>query len=79
MIDAELSRLGAVQLDGLMRGARLDLVLRSHAPIPPELREEARAIFHRASEAHGLNGDLVFATASRFAVEPMATCAAMSR
>jgi hypothetical protein len=72
VIEAELSRLGALQLDGLLRGKRLDLVLRSHQPLAAELRAEASAIFHQASATAGLHGDLVFATSARFAVAPEA-------
>lgn len=71
VIEAELSRLGALQLDGLVRGNRLDLVLRSHSPLPQALRDEAGALFRRASAAAGYYGDIVFATASSFAVDPL--------
>ncbi|HUK60726.1 MAG TPA: hypothetical protein VLV50_15955 [Stellaceae bacterium] len=71
IVEAELSRLGALQLDGLVRGNRLDLVLRSHAPLPQAIQEEAGALFRRASAAAGYHGDVVFATASAFAVDPM--------
>ena len=67
-----MSRLGALQFDGMVRGKRLDLVLRSHAPLAPELRQEAEALFHRVSDANGLHGDIVFATAAQFAVAPLA-------
>ncbi len=71
IIEAELSRLGALQLDGLVRGNRLDLVLRSHAPLPQGLRDEAGALFCRASAAAGYFGDIVFAIATSFAVDPL--------
>ncbi len=71
IIEAELSRLGALQLDGLVRGNRLDLVLRSHAPLPQGLRDEAGALFRRASAAAGYFGDIVFAIATSFAVDPL--------
>ena len=72
VFEAELSRLGTLQLDGLLRGSRLDLVLRSHATLSPEARQEAGAIFRSASAANGLHGDIVFATAAEFAVAPLA-------
>jgi hypothetical protein len=71
VIEAELSRLGAVQLDGLVRGNRLDLVLRSHTPLPQALRDEATALFRSTSAAAGYFGDIVFAIASSFAVDPL--------
>lgn len=72
VIEAEMSRLGPLQLDALVRGRRLDLVLRSHEPLGADLREEATAIFRQATLAAGLHGDFVFATSARFAVAPMA-------
>ncbi|HZT51522.1 MAG TPA: hypothetical protein VFA22_06305 [Stellaceae bacterium] len=71
VFEAELSRIGPLQLDGRVQGSRLDLVLRSHASLAPDLRQEAAAIFRRASAANGLHGDIVFATASEFSVAPM--------
>jgi hypothetical protein len=73
ILEAELSRLGPLQLDGMLREPRLDLVLRSHARLPEDLRREATSIFHAACAAQGLHGDLVFATAPAFAVAPLAS------
>jgi hypothetical protein len=70
-IEAELSRLGPVQLDGLVRGTRLILVLRSHRALSPELRQEMRGVFHQAVMQSGLSGDLSFATAATFLVSPL--------
>jgi hypothetical protein len=71
VLDVDLSRLGAVQLDGLVRQQRFDLVLRSHRAIPAEMRQEIAQVFHEASSAAGLSGDIIFTTASRFAVAPL--------
>lgn len=70
-IEAELSRLGPVQLDCLVRDKRLILVLRSHRALGPELRQELRALFQRAIGPSGLGGDLSFATAATFLVSPL--------
>jgi hypothetical protein len=72
IIEVEMSRLGPLQLDGLMRRKRFDLVLRSHRPLPEELRHQAGAIFHQTLSDAGLAGDIAFATASPFAVSPLA-------
>jgi hypothetical protein len=71
VLEVEMSRMGALQLDGLVRPQRFDLVLRSHRPIAAELRQEIAEIFHGAVAASGLGGDITFATASRFAVAPL--------
>ena len=70
-LEAELSRLGPVQLDCLVRANRLILVLRSHRGLTPELREEMRAVFQRALQATGISGDLSFATVATFLVNPL--------
>jgi len=72
VIEAELSRLGALQFDGMVRGAQLDVVLRSHGPFPAAMKQEVAAIFRSASAAHGLHGDIVFATTAQFDVRPLA-------
>ena len=71
VVEVEMSRLGALQLDGLVRPQRLDLVLRSHRPVAPELRQEIAELFRNVTTASGLAGDISFATASRFAVAPL--------
>ncbi|HUC68782.1 MAG TPA: hypothetical protein VMA53_25420 [Stellaceae bacterium] len=76
VLEVEMSRMGALQLDGLVRPQRFDLVLRSHRPIAAELRQEIAEVFHGAVAAAGLGGDITFATASRFAVAPLESLAA---
>jgi hypothetical protein len=70
-LEAELSRLGPVQLDCMARANRLILVLRSHRALPPELREQMRAVFQRALQTCRISGDLSFATAATFLVNPL--------
>lgn len=71
VLEVDTSRLGALQLDGLVRPQRFDLVLRSHRAIDAEMRLEIAAVFRNAIAASGLGGDISFATASRFAVAPL--------
>jgi hypothetical protein len=72
-IEVELSQLGPLQLDGLLRGAHLILVLRSHRGLPPSLREEAASVCRRALADWGMSGDLSFATAAEFTLAPLAS------
>jgi hypothetical protein len=71
VLEVEMTRMGALQLDGLVRPQRFDLVLRSHRAISAELRQEIAAVFRNAISASGLAGDIGFATASRFVVAPL--------
>ena len=70
-LEAELSQLGPIQLDCLVRRDHLILVLRSHRGLMPELREEMRTVFRRALQATGTSGDLSFATVATFLVHPL--------
>lgn len=62
VVDVTLSRLGRIQLDGLVRrkDKRLDLMVRTAAPLPPDMRNDIRRLFTRAGEATGINGLLQF-------------------
>jgi hypothetical protein len=71
VLDVDMSRLGALQFDGLVRRQRFDLVLRSNRPITADMRQEIAALFRDTTSAAGLAGDVTFTTASRFAVAPL--------
>ncbi len=62
VIDVTLSRLGRIQLDGLVRrkDKRLDLMVRTATPLPAAMRDEIRRLFTQAGEATGINGLLAF-------------------
>jgi hypothetical protein len=71
VLDVEMSRLGALQLDGLVRHKYLDLMLRSQIEIAPELRQEITTVFRNTTTAAGFVGDIAFATTARFSVAPL--------
>jgi hypothetical protein len=71
VLDVEMSRLGALQLDGLVRHKRLDVMLRSHRELAAALRQEIAAVFRDTATAAGFVGEIVFATEARFAVAPL--------
>jgi hypothetical protein len=71
VLDVDTSRLGALQIDGLVRQRRFDVALRSHKPLSAEMRQDIAALFHNSISASGLAGDIIFTTASRFAVAPL--------
>ena len=70
-IELELLPFGPLQLDALLRGAHLILVLRSHRSLPQELRDAASAVSRRALSTWGLGGDLSFAIAAEFTLTPL--------
>ena len=68
LIDVEMSRLGRIQLDGLIRAKdmRFDLVMRSVAPLPNEMRQEINRIFATFMEISGVAGTLQFQAPGNF-------------
>ncbi|HYF87449.1 hypothetical protein [Azospirillum sp.] len=65
LIDLDLSRFGPMQLDGLIRPNHFDLILRSHAALPPELRVELIQVFADSVRAVGYSGGLSFQSGAR--------------
>lgn len=60
IFDLSLSRMGDVQIDGLARGPRLDMVVRSQHPFSAPMQAAMRAAYARALEDTPLHGDLTF-------------------
>jgi hypothetical protein len=62
VVDLNLSKLGHLQIDGLVgeKNKRLDLVLRTDEPLPPSIREDIRMIYNDALELTGLEGSVGF-------------------
>ncbi len=65
VVDVELSALGRLQLDGLVRnkGKSLDLILRTEHPLPDSMRDDIRTLFAEAAELTGLTGGVGFQAA----------------
>lgn len=71
VIDLNLSQLGRIQLDGLVRGAgrRVDLIVRTADPMASAMRDDIRRIFRSANETTGIDGDLAFQVGSAVFVD----------
>ncbi len=65
VIDVELDRFGRLQLDGLVRARnkRLDLIVRTATPLPPQMHDDIRRIFRDANELTGITGGVGFQAA----------------
>ena len=65
VIDVDLSRLGRLQIDGLVRGGgkNLDLIVRTEAPLPDEMAGDIGRIFGDAKELTGFAGGIAFQAA----------------
>lgn len=62
LIEISLSRLGAMQVDGLAQTKKLDLVMRSERPLPPTLPNELRSLYITTLEAIDFTGSIRFQT-----------------
>ncbi len=60
LISMNMSRLGAMQMDGLSQSKRLDLVIRSERPLPESLPKELRETYLKTLSALGMTGTLSF-------------------
>ncbi|HYD31807.1 MAG TPA: hypothetical protein VEB64_13280 [Azospirillaceae bacterium] len=65
LLDVDLSRLGPIQLDGLVRPRRFDLILRSRIDLPEEVRHDLPTIFTNCLETVGYTGALSFQSGGR--------------
>ena len=70
VIELELSRLGRLQLDGLVREGRFDLILRSERLLADELRRDLSDVMQTSLGATGVKGELVFEEGGRFPASP---------
>jgi len=60
VLEVELSELGDLQLDGLVRGKHFDLMLRSRCSLPSDMRREIVRIFDEANAIGGYSGSVGF-------------------
>jgi hypothetical protein len=65
MVDLSPSQLGNLQLEGLVAGARFDLVLRTEQALPESLAADLAETFARAAKEAGLTGALSIQTDGR--------------
>jgi len=72
VVDVALSRLGRFQIDGLVndKARRFDLILRTAAPLPPEMRADIREMFATALATTGQTGAIAFRADPSDFVEP---------
>ena len=65
VLDLELSQMGHLQIDGLVKAKRrhTDLIIRTDQPLPNDIRADIADIFETARETLGLGGQLAFQAA----------------
>lgn len=70
VIETELSRLGLIQLDGLINKTQFDLVIRSRKELPEEIQGGIKAIFQDALVTAELGGSIKFQIKPDFEFSP---------
>jgi hypothetical protein len=71
VVEVAFSEMGDVQIDGLMRKPKLELMLRTHRQIPADLRDEIELVFLEGCTLAGLAGRIYFQAGERFPVNPL--------
>ena len=72
LVEIEHPTLGQMQIDALVRPHRFDLIVRSRAELPPELRTGILAIHEEACTIAGLAGTVGFQPTNEFIALPIA-------
>lgn len=69
LLDLELTNLGAVQLDGMVKeeSKGFDLMIRSHESLDDPIRRDLTGLFIATNQAVGLKGQLTFQVTQKFA------------
>ena len=60
ILDLSLTRMGEVQLDGMVRGSRLDLIVRTELPISSSMQDAMRTAYAKALDGTNIFGDIGF-------------------
>ncbi|WP_374372674.1 hypothetical protein [Dongia sp.] len=71
VVEAEFTRLGPFQLDGLMREHRFDLMIRSRQRVDERMRRDIESIYEEARGMTGFAGVIAFQTVDEFPVSPL--------
>lgn len=68
VIDLSLSRLGAMQLDGLSKDSqkKFDLIIRTHKALPTHIRRDILTIYNESMDTIGFAGKLTFQVTPNF-------------
>lgn len=71
VVETELTRMGPLQIDGLARPTRVDMILRTRQSLTDQAKTDIEQIFHAATETGGFTGTLAFQTIDRFPIDPL--------
>lgn len=66
VVEANFTRLGPFQFDGMVREKHIDLMIRTHAPLPESMRREIHDLFEDTVTAMGYTGLVGFHVVKAF-------------
>ncbi|MBL4639903.1 MAG: hypothetical protein JKY57_05175 [Kordiimonadaceae bacterium] len=69
VLEVQFSILGAIQLEGSIKGLRFDLMVRSQQQFPPQLTQDTRELFGKALAAGAFTGSLGFSVEEKFSID----------
>lgn len=68
LLEITLSKLGEIQLEGLLRGNRFDLIVRAHTELGPERQRAIETLYNKALSTNQLEGAVTFAKEEIFQI-----------
>ena len=68
ILEVHLSALGAIQLDGFIKGKTFDIKFKSHTALAEPMKNDIRGLFSTALDASGYNGSITFSDMPVFSV-----------
>jgi len=71
VVETELTRIGPIQIDGLAKATRLDLILRTREALPAEAQNEIDRLFQSAAAEGRFTGSIAFQAVQRFPIDPL--------
>ncbi|MGB1076777.1 MAG: hypothetical protein ACPG05_00580, partial [Bdellovibrionales bacterium] len=60
LFEVELTRMGEVQIDGMMREKNVDIFVRTQKELGGEMKKAVRGVYLSALERSNLTGDVAF-------------------
>lgn len=76
VVETSLSQLGAIQLDGFVRPARFDLMVRTHEELPETMRSDIASLFDAANRKFSSQGTIDFQIQNPFGIQAESSDAA---
>ena len=71
VLELNLSKLGGIQLDGLIQDKQFNLMIRSVGTLPQDVRQDIAQIYDNSLDATGYSGSVIFDPGSIYPISPL--------